>query len=102
VEDSDFFGHTFDGVVASGLMFLLPADIQALLIRKVAGVLNPNGRFLFTSPQESCTWQDALTGHDSISLGSHVYGQILNAEGLRVIGERFDEGHNHYFFTLKP
>jgi SAM-dependent methyltransferase len=101
VEDSDFFGRTFDGVVASGLMFLLPADVQAILIHKVAEVLNPNGKFLFTSPQESCTWQDALTGRDSISLGSDVYEQILNAEGLRVVGERFDEGYNHYFFTLK-
>jgi 2-polyprenyl-3-methyl-5-hydroxy-6-metoxy-1,4-benzoquinol methylase len=101
VEDSDFFRRTFDGVVASGLMFLLPVGIQALLIHKVAAVLNPTGRFLFTSPQESCTWYDALTGRDSISLGSHVYGQILNAQGFRVIGERFDEGHNHYFFTLK-
>jgi hypothetical protein len=92
----------FDGVVASGLVFLLSTDVQALLIHKVAGVLNPNGRFLFTSPQESCVWQDALTGRDSISLGSHVYGQILDADGLRVVGERFDEGQNHYFFTLKP
>jgi SAM-dependent methyltransferase len=102
VEDSDFFGRTFDGVVASGLLFLLPADVQAFLIRKVAGVLNPSGQFLFTSPEEACAWDDALTGHDSISLGSQVYGQILNAEGLRVVVERFDEGHNHYFFTLKP
>ena len=101
VEDSDFFGRTFDAVVASGLMFLLPADVQAFLIHKVAGVLNPNGRFVFTSPQEACAWHDALTGRDSISLGSHVYGQILDAEGLRMVGERFDEGHNHYFFTLK-
>ena len=101
VEDSDFFRRTFDGVVASGLMFLLPAGIQALLIHKVAAVLNPTGRFLFTSPQESCTWYDALTGRDSISLGSHVYGQILNAQGFTVVGERFDEGRNHYFFTLK-
>jgi len=54
-----------------------------------------------TSPQESCTWQDALTGRESVSLGSQGYRQILNAEGLRVVGERFDEGHNHYFFTLK-
>jgi cyclopropane fatty-acyl-phospholipid synthase-like methyltransferase len=92
VEDSDFFRRTFDGVVASGLMFLLPVGIQALLIHKVAAVLNPTGRFLFTSPQESCTWYDALTGRDSISLGSHVYGQILNAQGFRVVGERFDEG----------
>ena len=71
-------------------------------IQPKAGLLNPNGKFLFTSPQESCTWQDALTGRDSISLGSHVHGQILDAECLRVVGERLDEGHNHYFFTLKP
>ena len=102
VEDSDFFGRTFDGVVASGLMFLLPTDVQAFLIHKVAEVLNPNGKFLFTSPQEACTWQDALTGRDSISLGSWVYGQILNAEGLSLVGERFDEGNNHYFLTVKP
>ncbi len=102
VEDSDFFGRTFDGVVASGLLFLLPADVQAFLIHKVAGVLKPNGKFLFTSPEEACTWQDVLTGRESVSLGSHVYGQILNAEGLTVVGERFDEGGNHYFFTLKP
>lgn len=86
MEDSDFFGRTLTAVVASGLMFLLPADIQAFLIRKVAGVLNPNGRFLFTSPQESCIWQDALTGRDSISLGSCVYGQILNARVLEWLG----------------
>ena len=101
VEESDLFGRTFDAVVASGLMFLRPVDVQALLIHRVAGVLNSNGRFLFTSPQEACAWHDALTGRDSISLGSHVYGQILDAESLRVVGERFDEGHNHYFFTLK-
>jgi hypothetical protein len=40
VEESDFFGRTFDGVVASGLMFLLSADVQAFLIHKVAEVLN--------------------------------------------------------------
>jgi 2-polyprenyl-3-methyl-5-hydroxy-6-metoxy-1,4-benzoquinol methylase len=67
VEESDFFGRTFDGVVASGLMFLLTADVQAFLINKVAKVLNPNGKFLFTSPEEACTWHDALTGRDSIS-----------------------------------
>jgi hypothetical protein len=102
VEESDFFGRKFDGVVASGLMFLLPAHVQAFLIQKVDEVLNPNSKFLFTSPEEACTWHDALTGRDSISLGSHVYEQILHAEGLRVVGQRFDEGHNHYFFTVKP
>jgi cyclopropane fatty-acyl-phospholipid synthase-like methyltransferase len=101
VMDSDFFGRTFDGVVASGLMFLLSTDVQALFIHKVAAVLNPNGKFLFTSPQKACTWQDMLTGRDSISLGSQAYVQLLHAEGLSVVAERFDEGHNHYFFTVK-
>jgi len=40
VEDSEFFRRTFDGVVAWGLMFLLPADVQGAVIRKVAGALN--------------------------------------------------------------
>ena len=101
VEDSDFFGRTFDGVVASGLMFLLPIDVQACLIHRVAGVLNPKGKFLFTSPREPCAWQDALTGRDSISLGSQEYGKLLNAEGLRLAGGQLDEGNNHYFFAVK-
>ena len=33
--------------------------------------------------------------------GGNPLAVILDAEGLRVVGERFDEGHNHYFFTLK-
>lgn len=34
VEDSTFFGRTFDGVVAWGLMFLLPNGVQAVVIGK--------------------------------------------------------------------
>lgn len=33
IEDSLFFGRTFDGVIAVGLMFLLPAEVQRDLIR---------------------------------------------------------------------
>jgi 2-polyprenyl-3-methyl-5-hydroxy-6-metoxy-1,4-benzoquinol methylase len=43
VEDSDFFGRTFDGVVACGLFFLLDAEVQRRLIAKVAAVL-PSGQ----------------------------------------------------------
>ena len=52
VEDSEFFQRTFDGVVACGLMFLMPEDTQSLVIHKVARALNPNGRFLFTFPKK--------------------------------------------------
>jgi 2-polyprenyl-3-methyl-5-hydroxy-6-metoxy-1,4-benzoquinol methylase len=102
VEDSEFFRRTFDGAIAWGLMFLLPAHIQAAVIGKLARTLNPGGRFLFTSPQEPVTWFDALTERKSISLGVEVYKQILHAEGLTLVGETWDEGDNHYYLVSKP
>lgn len=102
VEDSAFFARTFDGVVAWGLMFLLPPDVQFLLIRKVAKVLNSSGKFLFTSPKEAVTWQDALTGHELVSLGAGRYRQLVHAEGLVLVGEMSDEGNNHYYSVRKP
>lgn len=36
VEDSKFFGRTFDAIVAWGLMFLLPAETQSMVIHKAA------------------------------------------------------------------
>lgn len=62
VEDSTFFNRTFDAVIAIGLMFLLPPDVQETLIHRVAAVLHPGGRFLFSSPERRCTWTDVLTG----------------------------------------
>jgi cyclopropane fatty-acyl-phospholipid synthase-like methyltransferase len=101
-EDSEFFRRTFDGVVAWGMMFLLPADVQGTVIRKVAGTLNPGDKFLFTSPKEPITWRDALTGRKSISLGAESYQQILRTEGLVLVGEQLDEGGNHYYLVSKP
>jgi len=101
VEDSEFFGRTFDGVVAVGLMFLLPAEIQRIVIGKVAKALSPGGKFMFTSPQEPVSWPDALTGHPSVSLGLAGYEQILRAEGLFLVGEGSDEGGNHYFLVSR-
>lgn len=49
-EDSDFFGCSFEAIVASGLMFLLPPEVQEILIAKAARALNPGGRFLFPRP----------------------------------------------------
>ncbi len=45
VEDSTFFDRTFDAVIAWGLMFLLPAETQRLVIGKVAQVLRPRENF---------------------------------------------------------
>jgi 2-polyprenyl-3-methyl-5-hydroxy-6-metoxy-1,4-benzoquinol methylase len=101
-EDSAFFQRTFDAVVAVGLMFLLDPDVQCLLIRKVKQALNSNGQFLFTSPKEKCIWQDILTHRESVSLGARFYREVLQAEGLILVGEMSDEGNNHYYSVRKP
>lgn len=81
IEDSRFFARKFDGIVAWGLMFLLPPDVQATLIHKVALALRPGGRFLFTAPQQACEWLDNLTGQKSSSLGSATYRKIVESVG---------------------
>ncbi|HEY6273695.1 MAG TPA: class I SAM-dependent methyltransferase [Terriglobales bacterium] len=101
-EDSEFFRRTFDGVVAWGLMFLLPPDVQVAIIPKIARTLNPVGKFLFTAPTQEWTWQDALTGRKSFSLGNERYRQLLHTEGLVLDGEERDEGDNHYYLVSKP
>lgn len=102
VEESQFFGRTFDGVLAWGLIFLLAPEAQTNLIHKVARALKPGGRFLFTAPRQVCEWPDNLTGQASVSLGLEAYRQILEAAGLVLAGEAEDEGENHYYFAHKP
>jgi 2-polyprenyl-3-methyl-5-hydroxy-6-metoxy-1,4-benzoquinol methylase len=102
VEDSDFFGRTFDGVVAWGLLFLLPPHSQMKVMHKVSKALQSGGHFLFTSPREAVTWSDAQTGRESCSLGFQAYDEGLQAAGLVLVDEACDEGDNHYYFAAKP
>jgi SAM-dependent methyltransferase len=103
VEESALFDRTFDGVVAWGLIFLLSPDAQRRLIRRVAEILVPGGRLLFTSCAgvEPLVWNDAMTGLESRSLGAAEYRRELSGVGLSVIREYEDEGQNHYFDALK-
>lgn len=101
VEDSSFFARSFDAVLAVGLIFLLDADTQTELIRKVAQTLAPGGRFLFTAPRQVGTWTDILTGRPSQSLGVESYEAILTGAGLTLVDEYLDEGQQHYFSARK-
>ena len=103
VEASTFFNRTFDGVLAWGLIFLLTAEEQRRLIHRVADILVPGGRLLFTScaGHEPLVWNDAMTGLESRSLGAVEYRRQLTAVGLSLIREYEDEGENHYFDALK-
>lgn len=103
VEDSRFFDRTFDGVLAWGLIFLLAPEDQRRVIQRMADILAPGGRLLFTScaGTEPLVWKDAMTGLESRSLGAEEYRRQLSAVGLSVTGEYEDEGQNHYFDVVK-
>jgi SAM-dependent methyltransferase len=101
VEDSEFFAETFDAAIAVGLLFLLEEKIQLKLIAKVSHCLPSGGRFLFTAPEQTCSWRDAMTGRISVSLGRAAYQNALEAEGLVLVETFTDEGQNHYYSAQK-
>jgi SAM-dependent methyltransferase len=101
VETSGFFQRKFDGAVAVGLLFLLPADDQRDVIDRVARALGPGGRFLFSAPHQPCEWHDSLTGRPSRSLGEEGYRGALERAGMRLVGHHVDEGRNHYFDAVR-
>ena len=101
VETSRFFNKAYDAVLAWGLWFLLSEHQQLELLSRVAGMLKPGGRFLFTAPEELCRWTDILTGEECRSLGAAQYRRVLNDGGLIVLCEFVDDGKNHYFDVAK-
>jgi SAM-dependent methyltransferase len=102
VERSTFFNRTFDGIIAVGLMFLLPEESQRTLIFKMAAALNPGGNLLFTAPVDIHEWKDAMTEQLSWSLGAERYRELMAASGLSIGEEYRDEGGNHYFSGIRP
>src|SRR6476659_9468600 len=103
VQDSRFFDRTFDGVLAWGLMFLLSPEDQGRLIQRIADILVPDGKLLFTSPAGIGFGNDAMTGQETRSLGAEEYRRRLSAVGLTVASQYEDEdgGRNHYFDVFK-
>lgn len=100
-EDSSFFdGKRFSGIVAWGLLFLLPPDSQRTVISKAARALRPGGSFLFTAPPIELSWNDAMTGLPSVSLGRAAYLDALAAAGLTLVAEHTDSGENHYYESV--
>jgi SAM-dependent methyltransferase len=101
VEYSDFFGKTFDAVVAWGLFFLLDQPSQLSLLQKVSRALKSGGQFLFTAPSQICTWLDGMTDSRSFGLGHAAYEKALESVSMSLIGTQMDEGENHYYFVRK-
>lgn len=100
-EQSTFFNRTFDGIIAIGLLFLLPEPAQRTLLHNIAKALNPGGKLLFTAPAEKVTWTDVLTSLPSQSLGETAYITLLRENGLHPGPSSIDEGGNHYYQAIK-
>lgn len=91
-EDSNYFGRTFDGVIAWGLMFLLAEETQRTVLAKMAKALKQGGRLLFTAPRGAVTWMDSLTGLESRSLSVEAYESLLRELGFDIEPGRMDAG----------
>jgi 2-polyprenyl-3-methyl-5-hydroxy-6-metoxy-1,4-benzoquinol methylase len=89
----------YDGIVAWGLLFLLSPDAQARLLSRLAAALRPGGHLLFTAPRQICTWEDAMTGRVSWSLGLDEYVAALSQRGLTLDGIDEDAGGNVYYLS---
>jgi len=100
-ERTSFFGRQFDGVLAWGLLFLLPVEAQAAVVRRVAETLRPAGSFLFTAPAQVGEWADLSTGRKSASLGRDAYLGLLEDAGLTLVAEHEDDGCNHYYEAVR-
>jgi cyclopropane fatty-acyl-phospholipid synthase-like methyltransferase len=101
VQDSDFFGRMYDAAVAIGLIFLLAEPDQAELISRVADIIVPGGRFLFTAPIQVHDWTDVNTGALCRSLGQARYERLLSEAGFRVLATFVDVGENNHYDTEK-
>ena len=101
VEHSDFFGETYDGVIAIGIMFLLEESEQLAMIERVSDILLPGGQFLFSAPIESGKWNDFMTEQESLSLGIDAYEQALSLSGMQLLNCFSDEGDNNYYSAMR-
>lgn len=101
IDEASLFDRQFDAVIAWGVIFLLPAELQPLAISKMAKALKPGGRLLFTSSRKPHRWKDGMTDMTSESLGEDVYARLLAENGIVLEGFDCDEGSNDYFFASK-
>ena len=102
VATSTFFDRRFDGVLAVGLVFLLPGAEQRAVLAKAAAALEPRGRILFTAPALACEWEDVITGGRCLSLGQETYTTILSGLGLTLVEMGVDSGGNTFYHACLP
>ena len=101
VLESNYFQRKFDAAIAIGLIFLLDRPAQINMLHRVAEILHPGAKFLFTAPVEVGRWTDQITGLTCLSLGRSAYESVLQCAGFRLIATDEDAGHNNYYAVEK-
>jgi 2-polyprenyl-3-methyl-5-hydroxy-6-metoxy-1,4-benzoquinol methylase len=100
--DCRMLEDAYHGIVAWGLIFLLPPAMQADVLTRLAAAVEPGGHLLFTAPREVLSWNDALTDRPSWSLGLEAYAALLANRALVVDEHREDAGGNFYYLAHRP
>lgn len=100
-EGSGFFNRTFDAALAIGLIFLLAEDKQALVLKRVSSILHRGGRFLFSAPWQTGTWDDLITGRRSHGLGKAAYRRLIEESGLKSVKTHTDDTGTFYYEAEK-
>lgn len=100
-QTSPFLNQTYGGIVAVGLIFLLPKDEQRELLQRMTRALKPGGHLLFSAPEPVCAWDDVLTGQRSSSLGFSTYRAVLKDAGCEWVRSNRDSGGNHFIEARK-
>jgi cyclopropane fatty-acyl-phospholipid synthase-like methyltransferase len=99
VQDAHFAAHSFDAVVAWGVLFHLSEADQRAVIPQVSEWLKPGGRFLFTSGDVEDSSQGEMNGvtFRYISLGVAGYRDLLQEAGMELKSHHRDPWDNYVY-----
>ena len=94
----------FDAAIAWGVLFHLPHAEQAEAIARVADLLVPGGRLLFTSGNEEGATEGAPMNGVRFrywSFDVEGYRRLLASHGLELTSVAVDAGNNTYYSATK-
>jgi SAM-dependent methyltransferase len=96
ISTSGFEGK-FGGILAWDSLFHLPLEKQEETLRKIIGMLNPNGVLLFNAGGQAGELRSLMYGTEFYygSLASAYYEKIIREEGCQTILNEIDNPRSH-------
>jgi SAM-dependent methyltransferase len=91
------FDRKFDGILAWDSLFHLPFEKQEQAIKKIIGMLEPNGVFLFTAGGDDGELVSMMFSTEFYysSLSNLQYEQLIMSENCQVILNEIDDPGSH-------